>query len=108
VKPHYILIFCTAAALSRAVAAEEPTLSASALATAEATLDFCTRADPKSSEHYGQQDKLLLQGMTEGRLAEIRASAAYKEAYASAAEAIGKVAEDEALQACRDSFAPNK
>jgi hypothetical protein len=107
-KSHRILTLCAAAALAQLSLAEEPALSAPALGTTEATLDFCAQADPKSADRYWQQGKLLLQGVPEKTAAEIRNSGEYRQAYDSAAEMIGKVSRQDAIRACAESLAANR
>jgi hypothetical protein len=97
--------FCAALALAHLVRADETALSAPALAAAEATLDFCAQADPKSADRYWQQAELLLGGVPEKMAAEIRKSDEYRRAYVSASQMIGKVAKQDALRACADSLA---
>jgi hypothetical protein len=96
--------FCVALVMMQVVEADEATVSAPALAAAEATLDFCAQADPKSADQYWQQAKRLLQGVPEKTAAEIRSSADYRQAYDSATQMIGKVAKEDALRACTESL----
>ncbi len=107
-KSYRILTFCAAAALARVALAEEAAVSPPGLATAEATLDFCAQADPKSADRYWQQAKALLQGVSEKTAAEIRKSDDYRQAYDSVAEMIGRLPQQEAMRACTESLAANR
>lgn len=100
-----LLAFCVAAALTQVAPAEEPTVSAPALATSEATLDFCAKTDPKTADRYRQQGSLVLQAVPEETTAEILESDAYREAYNSATEMLGKLPQPEAMHVCTDSLA---
>jgi len=107
-KSHRAVTLCVAATLAHMALAGEPVLSAPALGTTEATLDFCAKADPKSADGYWQQGKLLLQGVPEKTAAEVRKSDEYRQAYDSTAEMIGKVPEQDAMRACSGSLAANR
>jgi hypothetical protein len=108
VKSPRVLLFWVAAALAPAALADQPAISAPALATAEATLDFCAQADPKSADRYWQQAKVLLQQLSEKTAAEVRKSDEYRQAYDSAAEMIGRVPQQDAIRACTESLAANR
>jgi hypothetical protein len=107
-KSHHVVTLCAVAVLAPAALADEPKVSVPALATTEATLDFCAQADPKSADQYWQQGKLLLQGVSEKTTAQIRKSDEYRQAYDSAAEMIGQVPKQDAMRACADSLAANR
>ena len=107
-KSRRTLAFCAAAALAPLVLADEAALSPPALGMTEATLDFCARINPQSADQYWQHGKRLLQGVPEKTAAEIRKSEEYRQAYDSTAELIGKVSQQDAMQACAGSLAANK
>ena len=107
-KRNRFLSLCAAAMLSQFALAGEPSVSAPALGTIEATLDFCARVNPKAAEQYWQQAKALLQGVSDKTAAEIRKSDEYRQAYDSTAEMIAKVPEQDALRTCVESLAANK
>lgn len=107
-KSRRTLAFCVAAALAPLVLADEAAPSPPALGMTEATLDFCARINPQSADQYWQHGKRLLQGVPEKTAAEIRKSEEYRQAYDSTAELIGKVSQQDAMQACAGSLAANK
>jgi hypothetical protein len=107
-KPHRALGLCAAAAFAQVAMADQPAISAPALAITEATLDFCAQVDPKSADQYWQQAKVLLQAVPQNTAAEIRKSDAYRAAYDSAAATISEVPRQDALRACTDSLVANQ
>jgi hypothetical protein len=101
----YRLLICCAGAVSlNALAADLPSVSPSVLATAEATTDFCAKANPPAADRYREQARPLLRGVSKDQVAEIRASTEYRRAYDSTTELIAKGSQEDALQACVDSL----
>ena len=92
-----------AAVLPALASADEPAVNVQALATTQAILDFCARANPKAAEQYAQQAQALLQGVSAREADELRKSDAYQQTYDSTAQMIGDVPEKEARRACSES-----
>jgi tetrahydromethanopterin S-methyltransferase subunit A len=102
------MLTCTVAALPLLVQADESKIDGRALGATEAILNYCAKIDPKAAERYQQQIKLLVQGVPEAVLVEVRSSEDYKQARESAEDSLTKVGEHDAKQACASSVAPTK
>ena len=86
----------------RALAA--PPVPPKALASVEATIDFCSRADSKSADKYKGWGKLVVRDMSEKELAEARGSSEYKEVYDTLSAELEKVPTKKAVDTCRASL----
>jgi len=85
------------------VLADEPAPEAKSLATVEAILQYCARADPAAADQYRDQARLLTQGLSEEMLAKVRKSGEYRQSHESALESLAKAGEQDAKQACAQS-----
>lgn len=94
-----------AAVLPVLASAGEPTVDVQALATTQAILDFCARANPKAAEQYAQQSQALLQGISTQAADELRRSDAYQQSYDAIAQMISDVPEKEARRVCSEAAA---
>jgi hypothetical protein len=101
------ILAVSALALAQPSWAQAQSISASALATTEATLDFCAQVDPKSAQQYWDQGKSLLQALPEGAATEIRKSEEYRQAYDSTTQMLAAVPQQEAARSCSGSTAAN-
>jgi hypothetical protein len=107
-KPHRILGLYAVTLLARIALADEPAVSAQALGTTEATLDFCTQVDPRNADRYQAQIKILAQGASEKALAKVRKSDEYKQAYDSTTEMFAGIKQRDAVRTCTDSLVANQ
>jgi chromosome condensin MukBEF ATPase and DNA-binding subunit MukB len=94
-------ILCLGAAIGLAqVALAELTISNEALGQAESTLDFCSKAKPKSAAKYKERKKALVGDASEEDLAKARSSQEYKDSYSLVKTTLGKLPKDEAAKVC--------
>lgn len=95
------LVWLSAAlAVPQAYAGELP--APAGLGQLESLLDSCSRANPQSAPNYKKLHELLVQGVSEKDLAEVRASDGYKTAYKEASDRFEGTSKDEAVKACKD------
>jgi hypothetical protein len=75
----------------------------------QAVFNFCATHDPSHAKEYEKQGDTWTHGLTLQQLLEIRASAAYKDAYRSLGVALGELPDDAAtIHACEAILgAPN-
>ena len=73
---------------------------ARALGLAEASRDYCAKADPPSLAKYQEKIKQLRQGASDDAMAKLRRSDAYRKAHDSMANFIVKVDEHNAKRFC--------
>jgi len=75
----------------------------------QAVFSFCATLDPSHAKGYEKQGDVLSHGLTLQQLVQIRASAAYKDAYRSLGVALGELPDDAAtIHACEAILgAPN-
>jgi hypothetical protein len=73
---------------------------ATVLGSTEAILEHCAKVDPTAAAKYQERVKLLVQGADEQKLAEIRKSAAYRQAYDSTTARAGEGDPETARRAC--------
>jgi hypothetical protein len=83
-------------ALTDAAAAPDATV----LGTTEAILEHCAKIDPTAAAKYQERVKLLVQGADEQKVAEIRKSDAYRQAYDSTTARVGESDPETARRAC--------
>ena len=102
------MLTCAAAALPLLVQADESPIDGRALGATEAILNYCAKIDPKAAVRYQQQIKLLVQGVREAVLAQVRSSEAYKQGRESAEDSLTKVDENDAKQGVRGIRGPDK
>jgi hypothetical protein len=70
----------------------------------ETLLDSCSRANPQSALNYKKLHELLVQGVSEKDLAEVRAADLYKTAYKEASDRFEEASKDQAVKACKRFF----
>jgi hypothetical protein len=70
------------------------------LGQVEGALDFCSHADPQSSDKYQEKKKAFTQGASEKEVAEARASKEYKENYDAATEEMGNQPKEQTKKTC--------
>ncbi len=75
------------------------------LGKVEGALDFCSQADPQSSDKYQEKKKAFVQGASEEEVTEARASQEYKDAYQSATGEMSKQPKEEAKKTCAAALA---
>ena len=85
-------------------AVAETAVTHQALATVQATLDFCAQVNPAAATNYRQQTGILVQGLAEEERDKLRAASEYREAYASTRDALQQVAVQDAVAACNGSL----
>ena len=95
-------ILCLSALAVAPLAMAKLSMTPQALGQVEATLKFCTDANPKAEAKYKEFGKMLVKEATEEELKKARTSSEYKEAYDSITEQLGKVSKDKAVAACTD------
>jgi hypothetical protein len=102
-KTHYIL--CAAILfpqLALAIPASNPpsgNVQASSFGTVQATLDYCARVNPGASAKYQEEARLILGG-------QFKNTNEYKDGYARAQDALGRVSAHEGKEACVDFLEP--
>jgi hypothetical protein len=94
------LVWLSAAlAVPQAYAGELP--APAGLGQLESLLDSCSRANPQSAPNYQKLRELLVQGVSEKDLAEVRAADLYKTAYKETSDRFEEGSKDEAVKACQ-------
>lgn len=86
--------------LAPAALAEETSLDARALASAEAIFDFCTKVSPADADKLRQGSQLLTQGVSQAALEKLRKGDEYQAARDSVVESLAKVDEKNAAEVC--------
>jgi hypothetical protein len=81
--------------------------AAQELATADAILEHCATLIPAKADRFREQGTLLTQGASEEALAKVRKSDEYQQAREATLEALGKVDEKVALEACAQGIKPS-
>ncbi|MGH8262569.1 MAG: hypothetical protein ACRET4_03745 [Steroidobacteraceae bacterium] len=70
------------------------------LGQVDAILGFCGKVSPQSQQQYGELRKALTAGRTEKEIADIEATAEYREAFEAVQAALNAVPANEAVQTC--------
>lgn len=83
--------------------AEAPPPNAQALGVAESALNYCAPLDPAAAERIRQMIKLLVQGVGDQQLAEVRQSDQYRKAYESVADFTAKIDPHNTKQFCAEA-----
>jgi hypothetical protein len=91
-----------------ALAGEPAGPSPQTLGTVEAILGKCADIDPKHAARYHDEVQAVIQNASSESVAETRKSAAYRQAYDSAAESMSERTESDAIRACTDSLGESK
>jgi hypothetical protein len=78
------------------------------LGMAEAMMDFCKKADPADVAKYEALIKQMVSGQSAETLAEVRASDAYRDAFAAMNDFASKVDPHNAKTMCTQSLAQRK
>ena len=99
-KLHRIVCVCAAIVLPQVSLAGLP-FTGQALATAQATIDFCAQVHPEQAKKYQEHAKLLVRDSSEEEVAKLRKTSEYKEAYEWVTGELAKVTRDESTTACR-------
>src|SRR4029077_10684009 len=71
------------------------------LGQVEARVDFCARVDSKNADQYKELGKMVVAGMSEKELKEVRESNDYKTAYDETKGQSEKIPQDKAVEGCR-------
>ena len=71
-----------------------------AFATAQATIDFCSRMAPKDAPKYQERSRALVQGLPTEDVAKARDSDEYKATYSETNSALSKLTKPQAEDAC--------
>ena len=79
----------------------EPPVAPQTLGTADATIDFCSKADAPRAEEYRAYTGLFANGASDDQLTELRKTTEYKSAYEAATGALQQMAQEEALGTCK-------
>jgi hypothetical protein len=80
-----------------------PAVPPKALGQIEASADFCARVDSPLADKYKEVGKVLVTGMSEKELKEVRESSDYKTAYDAMTGRLEKIPQDKAVASCRAS-----
>jgi len=102
-KTHYIL--CAAILFPQLALAipsgNQPAgnVQASSFGSVQATLDYCGRINPGAAAKYQEEAKLIVGG-------QFKSTNEYKDGYAKAQDALGKVSAHEGKEACVDFLEP--
>lgn len=99
------LLLGIAIAFPGAAGAEAP-IPGESLAQVQSTLDYCTRINSADADHYRRQAEALVRGQVPAKIAALRQSEEYKQAYAETSAALAKSPPEDALVACKDFLAP--
>lgn len=94
-----MMILCTALGAAQIASAALP-FSGQAFATAQATIDFCSRAAPKDASKYQDRARALVHGLPAEEVAKARDSDEYKSTYEETSAALGKLTKRQADEAC--------
>jgi hypothetical protein len=78
-----------------------PPVPPKALGQVEARVDFCARVDSKNADQYKELGKMVVAGMSEKELKEVRESNDYKTAYDETKGQSEKIPQDKAVEGCR-------
>jgi len=105
-KLQLMMSLCVLAAIPRFALAEEPARpSGQTLGMMEAIFSRCAQVDPKAAGRYERGISLMIQGISEEVVAEVRMSDEYHQSYDSTTESLRGVSEHDALEACARSVA---
>jgi hypothetical protein len=107
-KLHLILTSCVLTVVAQVALADKPARpSGQSLGMVEAILSRCAQLDPKAASQYEQRVQLMIQGVSDEIVAEVRKSDEYRQSYDSTTESLRDVSEHDALDACTRSVAAN-
>ena len=95
-------------AVSQLALAGEPAPDAKALATIEALVDHCAKANPASASNYQKRVQLVAQGASEETLAKVRKTDEYRQAHDSAVESLAKTNEQDTKKMCSQALTENE
>jgi hypothetical protein len=98
-KLQRMMVLCAAIGASQAASAGLP-FSGQAFATAQATIDFCSRMTPKDAPKYQERSRALVQGLPAEDVAKARDSDEYKATYEETNSALSKLTKPQAQDAC--------
>lgn len=98
-KTYRIICLCAAIVIPQAALAE-PSVTDQSLGTSQATVDFCTQADPSTAAKYQEQMTQMVKDMSAEELAKLQGSDDYKDAYARTSTALSNIAKPDAIVAC--------
>jgi hypothetical protein len=107
-KLHRILALPGVFLVSQLALAEEQKPDPKVLATAEAIIAYCAKADPSTVSKYQDSIQLITKGASDDTLAKVRKSDAYLQAHASVDEFLAKVDEHNAPKVCARSLAQSQ
>ncbi len=101
-----VACLASAMAFSSAARADEPKVpDPRALATVDAMITFCAKADPASAARYGEQIQAIAPNATEDALAKVRGMDEYRKARAAADAVVAQADPRDASQACTQALA---
>jgi len=103
-----ILSLSAAFLLPQFARADGPAPSGQVLGITEALLGYCSKVDPAAANKYQERISLLVRGADEEKVAEVRKSDEYKQAYDSMTEFVGKVADENAKRTCSEYLTLNR
>ena len=104
-KLHRIVCLCAAIVLPQ-VSWAELTFTGTALATVQATIDFCAQTQAHDAKRFQEYSALLVRDASQEELAKIRDTSEYKAAYELISDELAKVTKEHAKASCRDLLRP--
>jgi hypothetical protein len=107
-KLHQILAVPGVFLVSQLALADEQKPDPKVLATAEAIIAYCAKAEPSSVAKYQHSIQTITRGASDETLAKVRKSDAYLQAHASVDEFLAKVDEHNAPKVCSRSLAQSQ
>jgi hypothetical protein len=78
----------------------QSSISAPALGSVDALLNFCLQVDPRDAASFRAQRSLIEHGSSEDTIEHLRGSSAYRQSYDLVSDALKGVAKSDAAQAC--------
>lgn len=95
-------------AITGTATAAAPAVDASALGVAESALNVCGRVDASAAAKLQERINQLTQGVSADDLAQARSTDAYRSAFETVADYVGKVSDDSAKAACSETIVEGK